>query len=232
MQSGRLPHKEFSTLSSICDAILPPDHPTWRDTVPERAAAILTQLPNADDLAQLRQLLRLLESPIASLALTCRSKAFSIMSRPEREASLRAMARHPLNPIRGAFQALKRLATLLYYADADPQGHNPTWSSLGYPGPILDPPETAKSIRPLLVDKDLVLDCDVVVVGSGAGGGVVAGELAAAGRDVVVVEKGSYSNEADFNQLEWEALRKRYLYRGLLSTSDQAVGIIAGSCLG
>jgi len=232
MESGRLLEPEFSTLTSICDAILPPDHPTWRETVPERAAAVLAQLPNADDVAQLRQLLRLLESPVASLAIAGRPKAFASMSRLEREASLRAMARHRLNPIRGAFQALKRLTTLLYYADADPQGRNPTWTSLGYPGPVLEPPDTAKSIRPLLADKDLVLDCDVVVVGSGAGGGVVAGELAAAGRDVVVVEKGSYYNEADFNQLEWEALRKRYLYSGLLSSSDQAVGVIAGSCLG
>lgn len=232
MESGGLPPGEFSTLTAICDAMLPPDHPPWRETVPERAAAVLAQLPNTDDLAQLRQLLRWLESPIANLAISGRARAFSALSRPEREASLRTMARHRLNPIRGAFQALKRLTTLLYYADVDAGGLNPTWPSLGYPGPVLEPPDTAKSIRPLPVDKDIVVDCDVVVVGSGAGGGVVAGELAAAGRDVVVVEKGSYYNEADFNQLEWEAFQKRYLYGGLLSTSDQAIGILAGSCLG
>ncbi len=39
---------------------------------------------------------------------------------------------------------------------------------------------------------DTVLDCDVVIVGSGAGGAPVAAELAEAGYDVIVLEEGSY----------------------------------------
>src|SRR5262249_27941134 len=39
---------------------------------------------------------------------------------------------------------------------------------------------------------DLSLDCDVVVVGSGAGGAVVATELAASGQRVLVLEEGPY----------------------------------------
>ena len=44
---------------------------------------------------------------------------------------------------------------------------------------------------------------DVVVVGSGAGGGVIAGELADAGRRVLLLESGPHRTAADFTR--WEA---------------------------
>jgi len=44
---------------------------------------------------------------------------------------------------------------------------------------------------------------EVVVVGSGAGGGVVAGELAQRGRDVLLLEAGPHKTAADF--MRWEA---------------------------
>jgi choline dehydrogenase-like flavoprotein len=45
---------------------------------------------------------------------------------------------------------------------------------------------------------DTVLDCDVVVVGSGAGGATVAAELAEGGLDVIVLEEGRYHQTGDF----------------------------------
>ena len=46
---------------------------------------------------------------------------------------------------------------------------------------------------------------DVVVVGSGAGGGVVAGELAQRGRDVLLLETGAHYTAADFTRFEAKA---------------------------
>ena len=66
---------------------------------------------------------------------------------------------------------------------------------------------------PIVPDGDTTLEADVVVVGSGAGGGVIAGTLAEAGLRVVVLEMGGYFNEADFNQLELWAYQNLY-WRG------------------
>src|SRR6187431_117140 len=57
---------------------------------------------------------------------------------------------------------------------------------------------------------DSVLDCDVVVVGSGAGGAPVAAELAEAGFDVVVVEEGSYYQTRDFTADTSAMVRQLY----------------------
>ncbi len=57
---------------------------------------------------------------------------------------------------------------------------------------------------------DTVLDCDVVVVGSGSGGAPVAAELAEAGFDVVVVEEGSYYSTRDFTADTSAMVRQLY----------------------
>ena len=63
-------------------------------------------------------------------------------------------------------------------------------------------------------DGDTTLEADAVVVGSGAGGGVIAGEARrSAGLKVVVLEAGGYFNEADFNQIELWAYQNLY-WRG------------------
>ncbi|MQM32142.1 MAG: GMC family oxidoreductase, partial [Candidatus Accumulibacter phosphatis] len=49
------------------------------------------------------------------------------------------------------------------------------------------------------------IDTDVVIVGTGAGGGVTADLLSAAGLRVVLIEEGPLRSSSDFNMLESEA---------------------------
>ena len=70
------------------------------------------------------------------------------------------------------------------------------------------------------------------VVGSGAGGGVIAAELQRAGHSVVVLEMGQYRNESDFKQLELAGMLELYLGGGLAASEDGSIGILAGSTLG
>jgi choline dehydrogenase-like flavoprotein len=60
------------------------------------------------------------------------------------------------------------------------------------------------------VHGDLVLDADVVIVGSGAGGATLAAELAEGGLDVVVLEEGGYHTTDAFSADASAAVRKLY----------------------
>ena len=77
---------------------------------------------------------------------------------------------------------------------------------------------------------------DVVVVGSGAGGGVVAGELAARGRSVLLLEAGGHYTAADF--VRWESKAAHDLWwplRFAFPAGDPSrgpVALIAGRCVG
>jgi choline dehydrogenase-like flavoprotein len=198
----------------------------------ERLAETIGRLPRAADRAELAQLLELLESRAVSLALAGTLTPFSRMAPSQRERYLRDWATSRLGVRRKAFQALKRLTTVLAYTATDANGRNPLWAEIGYPGPLGPAPVTAPRIHPLSISADTTLDCDVVIVGSGAGGSVVAAELAAAGRSVVVLEKGGYVSEAQFSQLEGDMLARLYDAGGLLTTADLGLLVLQGSCLG
>ncbi|MEX2394697.1 MAG: GMC family oxidoreductase [Actinomycetota bacterium] len=68
----------------------------------------------------------------------------------------------------------------------------------GSAGRILGPDPRLEVVTYPDISGDTALSCDVVVVGSGAGGAVVAKELAEAGRDVIVLEEGGYFTKDDF----------------------------------
>ena len=90
----------------------------------------------------------------------------------------------------------------------------------------------AKQLQPLTPDGDTTLEADVCIVGSGAGGGVMAGVLAERGLKVVMLEAGGYFDDADFLQLEVPAYQNTYWRGGPTPTADMNVSLQAGSCLG
>jgi choline dehydrogenase-like flavoprotein len=82
------------------------------------------------------------------------------------------------------------------------------------------------------IDRDVSLSADVCIIGSGAGGSVVAHELAAAGRSVVVVEEGPYLTRRDFTQREEQMLPRLYADQSLRTALDSTVIVSQGCVVG
>ncbi|RLT97992.1 GMC family oxidoreductase [Ketobacter sp.] len=78
----------------------------------------------------------------------------------------------------------------------------------------------------------LNLEADAVVIGSGAGGAVMAYELAAAGKSVIVLEAGSHVPSSRFNEKFPDMLELLYQDGGNQATSQGDLLVLQGRCLG
>lgn len=87
-------------------------------------------------------------------------------------------------------------------------------------------------IRGKDVKRDVAETADVCVIGSGAGGAVLAWEMAAQGRSVVLLEKGGYHPREDFNQKEEDMIPLLYKNAGLQFTIPSGIAVAQGSCVG
>ena len=153
------------------------------------------------------------------------------MSITEREAILASWAKSRFELRRKAFQGIKRLALFIAYSNQPEKEKHPAWEAFNYPGAPGGGTEDRK-ITPYEINNNKTLTCDVLVIGSGAGGGVVAGELSAAGYDVMVVEKGDYYAEKDFDGNELNATETMLEKFGSLTTHDTSMVVLAGKLLG
>jgi len=76
------------------------------------------------------------------------------------------------------------------------------------------------------------IETDVLVIGSGAGGGVVASEMAEKGWSTLVVEKGVYLKPDEMAGTPKEGFEKLYEAQGLMATEDGGLNVLAGSSFG
>lgn len=74
--------------------------------------------------------------------------------------------------------------------------------------------------------------CDVCVIGSGAGGSVVACRAAQAGRSVLIVERGPYLRPSQMSDSEIEMIPRLYKDGGLQMNTGMDMFIMQGTCVG
>ncbi len=80
--------------------------------------------------------------------------------------------------------------------------------------------------------RDLALEADVVIIGTGAGGGIAAELLARAGLAVVMIEEGPLQTSSDFRMREAEAYPALYQESAARKTADKAINILQGRSVG
>ena len=231
MPQAGLSDGQLATLAQLCDTVVPaldrepdPDGFWARKSTDVGADLALADLLSALPPADLEGIGQLLDELAEG--------GFGAASQRSREQILRNFALAGPEVAAG-IAALVNGGLFMTYGLPDQNGQNPMWRSFGYPGPISAPPQEPRALQPLVPEGDaLELEADVVVVGSGAGGGLIAGTLAQGGHRVVVLEAGGYFDSADFNMLELWAFQNLYYRGGPTPTADQNVSMQAGFTVG
>ena len=93
-------------------------------------------------------------------------------------------------------------------------------------------PNTVIGAELIAAGKDIQLDADVVVIGSGCGGATVAMLAARAGRSVIILEQGGLYSREDLDQRELHSLAKIDGARGLETSANQSVQLTFGNNVG
>ncbi|CAH1436259.1 unnamed protein product [Lactuca virosa] len=167
-----------------------------------------------------------------------------------------------ITPIRLGLLLIKSICLLVFFSQVGGKTNNPTWEAIGYHVDLNEEqPKSNPKERPLqkgmvelmnekghtlvqslrkkgldvredLKQKICRIKCDVVIVGSGCGGGVAAAILAKSGKKVVVLEKGNYFSKTDYSKLEGPSLDQLYESKGVFPTLQGSVMIQAGTGVG
>ena len=248
--------RQLSSLKAIINALLPslpaPEdensadvHEFWSyelsnddDFLRALTEAIQVKL-NSTERMQLKLFLTALSNTVASSIVfgIPSTTPFSQWSASEQTRALQKLQHGRLTLHRNAFSGVKRLVCGLAFSFVNSEtNRNPFWKAMEYPGP----PPAVKNIKPdfdtgrafLEINQDATLEYDVVIVGSGAGGGVAAAILSHSGYNVLVLEKGPYVPPSEVTNLECQALDSMYEKHSLLTTNDGNIMILAGSTLG
>jgi choline dehydrogenase-like flavoprotein len=229
--------RQYHALASICDAFFPaaPGWPSASERgVPEALASALDHNPRVTHRWEFLNLLDVWNSPLHSLCELGTFTRFSELPEGDKCRMLLSWADSQLALRRAAFQALRKAIGSLYVMlPASPGQPHSVWQKIGYPGPPgVQRPGAPRTLQATVPVQEASLQCDVCVVGSGAGGSVAAAILATAGKEVVVLEAGGYYDDAEFDGSEIKGFERLYSEFGFASTRDHSVGMLAGECLG
>lgn len=115
--------------------------------------------------------------------------------------------------------------------DSGPVARGPRMMSVARSQPL--PAPVSDAVTPgSALGGQFRISADAVVIGSGAAGAVVAARLAGSGREVVILEEGSYLGAHDFVEDEGKLFPRLFADAGLRATDDLSITIFQGGAAG
>ncbi|KAI8388548.1 uncharacterized protein BYT42DRAFT_611581 [Radiomyces spectabilis] len=185
---------------------------------------------------ELGMLLSLLSTRAGTFALTGHFTEFKLLSRQEREKVFLNWKDSFLPQLRLIYKTFFAITCHPSYGAKSSVLHR----GMGYPGldvarshPDYKPFKEHERLRMMsLEDLQPDLEFDAIVIGSGAGGGVTAAELAKAGKSVLVIDKGTYYHASELELHEASAFANLYEHGGFFSSGEGSINILAGSTFG
>lgn len=223
-----------ATLAAFAEALipaggqLPAGRPGDGVAVAEPVARMLARVP--------RRTRQIVAAALRVFELTPLPRRFSRLPADRRAAHIERLERSRFSPLRDLTLLLKALSCFGYGRDSAVQAAAGAAPRCALGGDAADPdwePQAPRLDPGALVAPGGVERCDVVVVGSGAGGASVARVLAERGIDVIVVEEGDYHDSGSFSPDPIDALASLYRDGGLTFCEGRpGIPLPVGRCVG
>ncbi len=161
-------------------------------------------------------------------------RPFSLLSREKAMAFLEAWSESRLHLRRMLLRAILSPIKVVHF------DHAPTFAKVECPSfhhkrlPIAEPARWTQQVTDgKEASEDLELECEVVVVGTGAGGAAVAYELASRGRAVLLVEEGDLHRRDALSGRTQQMIKRLYRDQGLtIALGNVSAPVFAGRAVG
>lgn len=174
--------------------------------------------------------------PVVRSAMTHKLASIPQLPIEERQQVLSLWLSHPAPMLRGLFRQMTSLAKVVFTATNETFQRLSDFpvTPLGWKPPPTFPYEFIQ-LPPAALDSKsapVEIETDVVIVGSGCGAGVCAKNLAEAGWRVLVLDKGYHFDSAFLPMAAPEHLLHMIDGAGAVTSDDNSILIVAGSCFG
>ena len=188
------------------------------------------------NVSQLSILLSALSTRAGTLLLTGHATPFPKLDVLTREKIVINWMTSHLSPFRKLAKTFISVPLFAFYSNV-----GPAIEAIGYP--FMGDPERATKLsittpKPYayqfqsITDDLQVFTTDILIAGSGSGGGVAASVLSKAGYRVTIVEQGQYIPCDQLAGTQTEGWSKMFLGNGILTAEEGCISVLAGGTFG